>query len=485
MLRDRIGISVLLALAAAQAPAQSPAPYEPTWDSLKHYVCPEWYRDAKFGIFIHWGVYSVPAAFSEWYPREMYQKDKPAFKYHQDHYGPQSTFGYKDFIPSFTGEKWDPEAWAALFKKSGATYVVPVGEHHDGFPMYDCSYSDWTSVKMGPHRDVVGELFAALRKQGLKCGVSSHRAFNWDYYQEHYDPEFDIARPEYAGLYGRTHGPKAPADPEFMDDWLARTQELVDKYEPDLLWFDFGFNRSEFEPYRQRLAAHYYNQAQAWGKSVVLNYKNEAFPEEAAVLDIERGKLAGIRALPWQTDTSVGVKSWGYIQNEIYKSPDALVDELIDIVSKNGCLLLNIGPKADGTIPKEAEEILLSIGRWLEVNGEGVYGTRPWKVFGEGPTRVKAGSFGESKSKVFTAEDFRFATKGDALYAFCLAWPEKELLITKLGTREGLCGDVASVEMLGSTEPLKWSQNKKGLRIKAPSTKPCEYAYGFRITLED
>ncbi|MFL5807860.1 MAG: alpha-L-fucosidase, partial [Roseiflexaceae bacterium] len=286
--------------------------FEPTWESLQQYAVPEWYQDAKFGIFIHWGVYAVPAYDNEWYPRNMYLKGSAAYEHHRQRYGDQSHFGYKDFVPQLTAEQWNPERWADLFARSGAKYVVPVGEHHDGFPMYDCSYTDWNAAKIGPHRDIVSELERAVRQRGLKFGVSSHRAFNWSYYT--FAPEFDTADSRFAGLYGTPHAPtplisdrprelRQTVPQTFLDDWLARTNEIVDKFRPDLLWFDFCFEGPEFEPYRKQFAAYYYNRAREWGTGVVINYKHEAYPEGIAVLDLERGRLDRIRDAIWQTVT--------------------------------------------------------------------------------------------------------------------------------------------------------------------------------------
>ena len=470
-----------------------PEKYQPTWESLRQYRVPDWYQDAKFGIFIHWGVYAVPAFDNEWYPRNMYIRGSKVFNYHREHYGPQSKFGYKDFIPHLTAAKWNPEHWAELFKQAGAKYVVPVGEHHDGFPMYDCSYTEWTAAKMGPHRDIVGQLGEEVRRQGLKLGVSSHRAFNWSYYT--FEKDFDTSDPRYSGLYGTPHAPAPKIDNQpgelrqkapraFLENWFARTKEIADKYRPDLMWFDFGFEAPEFEPYRKQFAAHYYNQAEAWGKEVAINYKHDAYPEDVAVLDIERGLLENIRPHFWQTDTSVSWQSWGYIKDDKFKSVDEIVDELADIISKNGCLLLNFGPRPDGTIPEEAENILRGIGQWLDVNGEAVYGTRPWKVYGEGPTKFKAGYFGE-KTREFTGQDIRFTTKPGVLYAICLAWPGRELKVASLGSHSRLrAGKISRVQLLGAEGDLKWTETAEGLKIQVPDHKPCDHAFAFKITME-
>jgi alpha-L-fucosidase len=459
-------------------------PFRASWESLETYNVPEWYQDAKFGIFIHWGAYSVPAFDNEWYPRNMYLKDNPVFKHHVATYGPQSQFGYRDFIPKFRAEKFDANHWAELFRKAGARYVVPVAEHHDGFPMYDCSFTDWSAAKMGPKRDVVGELAVAVRKHGLHFGASSHRAEHWWFFNGGMTFDSDVKDPRYAGLYGPAQPDKTQPDQAYLDDWLARTAELVEKYQPEVLWFDWWIEQPVFQPYLQRFAAYYYNRGAQWKRGVAINYKLKTFPERAAVLDIERGKLDTLRPLFWQTDTSVSEKSWGYIENDRFRTPDSLVDDLVDIVSKNGCLLLNVGPKSDGTIPPEVEKILLEIGQWLAVNGEAIYGTRPWKVYGEGPTQVVGGSFKDTESKPFTGEDIRFTAKGHTLYAIALAWPESgKLNIKSLATGSALTQrEIKTVALLGSKAKLKWTRNAGGLTVELPAQKPCEHAFAMRIS---
>ena len=485
----------------SQLPSDKPAPrFEPTWESLETQQIPEWYVNAKFGIFIHWGVYSVPAFGNEWYPRNMYiqkpHRKGDYFGHHVQTYGPHKTFGYKDFIPKFRAEKFNATQWAKLFKKSGARYIVPVAEHHDGFPMYDCSRTEWCAAKMGPKRDIIAELGAAVRKESMHYGVSSHRAFNWAYYPR--NEAFDTVDPANVGLYGRPNAflfgplknPWPPQDKAFMDDWLARTKELVDTYQPDLMWFDFGIapkwveshDANPFAGHLKQYAAYYYNRAAEWGKGVAINYKHHAFPAKAAVLDIERGKLDAKRDLFWQTDTSVSFNSWGYITEHQYKPVDAIVDDLVDIVAKNGCMLLNIGPKADGTIPAHEQQMLRDIGRWLMINGEAIYDTRAWEIYGEGPTGTPK-AFREKDQARYTPRDIRFTTKGDVLYATLLAWPGEKAVITSLGDRPGVTVAAnATVRMLGAGQPLKWSQNKSGLTLSMPDAKPCEHAFVLKIT---
>ena len=473
--------------------------FEPTWESLKNYSVPQWYMDAKFGIFIHWGVYSVPAFASEWYPRNMYIQGRPEFEHHVKTYGPQSKFGYKDFIPQFKAEKFDAERWVQLFKDAGAKYVVPVAEHHDGFAMYDCSFSDWTAAKKGPKRDIVGELAAATRKQGLVFGVSSHRAEHWWFFDGGRKFDSDVQDPQYDGLYGpaqmaspvshsdawRSKDWTPRPDAKFLEDWLARTCELVDKYQPQLLYFDWWIEQVVFKPYLQRFAAYYYKRAAEWQKGVAINHKSEAFPEGVAVFDIERGQLKDIRPLFWQTDTAISKNSWGYVKEQDYKTAGDIIGDLVDIVSKNGSLLLNVGPRPDGIIPEPEEQILLDIGGWLSVNGEAIYGTRPWRVFGEGPTEVSGGAFTDTKRATFTSRDIRFTTKGNTVYAIALAWPDDELLIKSL--RAGLphlSEQVSEIGLVGFPQTLVWTQDAGGLRIKVPAQKPGEHAYAFKIVLK-
>ncbi len=464
-------------------------PFTPSWESLAKWRVPEWYIDGKFGIFIHWGVYSVPAFGNEWYPRNMYQQGSAEFAHHVATYGPHTEFGYKDFIPSFRAERFDPEEWAELFARAGARYVVPVAEHHDGFAMYDCSLSEWTAAKMGPRRDVVGELAAAVRGRGLVLGASSHRAEHWWFMDGGRAFPSDVQDPRYEAFYGparpapsrktkETEFVDSAPDAAFLDDWLLRTCEIVDRYRPQVVWFDWWIQHQAFVPYLQTFAAYYYNRGAQWGRGVAINYKHQAFPEGTALYDIERGQLTGIRPLFWQTDTAICKNSWGYVAERDYKTAEAVIGDLIDIVSKNGALLLNVGPRADGTIPEEEQAVLGEIGKWLAVNGEAIYGTRPWTAFGEGPTNVVEGDFADTKRGAFTERDFRFTTKGDVLYAICLGWPERQWEIASLGKS---AGTVVSLRLLGCGEPIAWSQDQTALRVTPPAAKPCEHAYVLEV----
>ena len=476
--------------------ADHEGPFRPDWESLEKYEAPEWYKDAKFGIFIHWGAYSVPAFGNEWYPRNMYREGSDEYKHHIATYGPQAKFGYKDFLPMFKAEKFDPAAWAELFKKAGAKYVVPVAEHHDGFAMYDSGLSDWTVARMGPHRDTTGELAKAVRAAGLHFGLSSHRVEHDFFLGVGREIPSDVNDPQYAAFYGPAHAWISPwgaplsndftyVSTAWADDWLARGAELVEKYHPDIVYFDWWIGQALIRRNLTRFAAFYYNSSLKYGDHVgVINYKDYAMQEHSGVLDLERGQLGDIRPLYWQTDTSVSNKSWGYIKDDTFKSPEFVVHQLIDIVSKNGNLLLNIGPRADGTIPDEVQQVLLDVGAWLSINGEAIYGTRPWRTYGEGPTKVAAGSFHDTDTAKYTPADFRFTTKGDDVYAIGLAWPTSgEVVIHSLAKTVG-SEPVRSVALIGGVAKLHFEQRADGLHVQLPAEPPAKYAYVLRLTFE-
>jgi alpha-L-fucosidase len=468
-------------------------PFRPDYESLETYQVPEWYKDAKFGIFIHWGAYSVPAFGSEWYPRMMYTQGSDEYKHHIATYGPQDKFGYKDFLPMFKAERFDAAAWAHLFKASGAKYVVPVLEHHDGFAMYDSGLSDWTVAKMGPHRDTAGELAKAVRAEGLHFGASSHRVEHNFFLGEGRKFSSDVNDPKYAAFYGPAHSWLSNVDntplmndftyvtDAWANDWLARSSEIVEKYHPDIMYFDWWIGQPNIRHQLTKFLAFYYNSSLQYGDHVgVVNYKDYAIQEHSAVLDLERGQLADTRPLYWQTDTSVSNKSWGYIKNDTFKSPEFIVHQLIDIVSKNGNLLMNIGPRSDGTIPEEVQKVLLDVGQWLSLNGDAIYGTRAWRTYGEGPTKVAGGSFHDTDTVAYTPEDFRFTSKGDMLYAIELGWPTSgEATIRTLKPVAGTSA-IEHVSLLGGGD-VKFEQKADGLHLHLPAQAPGEYAYAYRI----
>ena len=446
-------------------------PYTDTWDSLCGHPTPVWYEKGKFGIFIHWGVYSVPAFGDEWYPRNMYRKGSRENLHHVETYGTLDKFGYKDFIPMFRGEKFDPVQWAELFQEAGAKFVVPVAEHHDGFKMYASELSPWNAAEMGPERDVLGQLKEEIENRGMVLGASSHRAENYWFFNGAGEiPEADVNDFQYAELYGPAAGPtrdhsniydNTPTQ-EHMEKWLVHTCELIDKYHPKLIFFDWWIQQYAWKPYLRKFAAYYYNRAEQWGIEVAIDAKFDAYVHGSAVKDLERGQLDHITPNLWQNDTSVARNSWGYTIGNDYKKTSDIVLDLVDVVSKNGALLLNVGPKADGTIPDEDAHILREIGKWLKVNGEAIYGTRYWKVFGEGPTVIPEGHFTDTYEKNFTSEDIRFTSKGNHIYAIVLHWPEDgEIHIRSLGNDMKLLkSSICDVELLGTNLHPRFFRNE-------------------------
>lgn len=450
--------------------------YKDTWESLQQYEVPEWYKKARFGIFIHWGVYSVPAFGNEWYARDMYIQGSKVYEHHLKVYGEHKNFGYKDFIPMFKAEKFDPREWIKLFKDSGAEYVMPVAEHHDGFQMYESGLSDWNSKKMGPCRDVLGELSEECRKEGLVNCASSHRVEHWffmghgkDFESDMKDPipRDDLYWPSMAEADHMDINSEPVPTKEFLDDWLCRCCEIVDKYRPKVMFFDWWIQHSSVKPYLKKFAAYYYNVVE----DGVINYKLDAFQFGTAVLDIERGQFAEAKPFVWQTDTATALNSWGYTENNKYKNAYAIVRDLVDIASKNGRMLLNIGPKSDGTITDEDKNILLEIGQWLKVNGEAVYGSKVWKIASEGPAVMTDDDFADGVEKVFTNEDFRFTVNGSSVYAICMNMKGHESVCIKaFAERTGkhaafFANNIKAVEVLGCDGKPEWERTGEGLKI--------------------
>jgi alpha-L-fucosidase len=478
---------------------QAAPAFEPTWESLQQYQCPDWFRDAKFGIYAHWGPYCVPAypTTTDWYSHHMYQPGHPIHKYHVETYGPVTEFGYKELVPLFTAPQFDADEWADLYKESGARFAGPVAEHSDGFALWDSDLTQWDSVDKGPKRDVVGELQKAIRSRGLKFITSFHHHWKWGWYATPVEGA-DCLDPQYEDLYG----PRLPQtawgtkdengrldymdltplpDKAFNDQWLGKIKEVVDNYHPDLIWFD---NRMHIidDTHRLDMTAHYYNQAAGRRQEVVLTYKNKDIADGVGVIDLERSRMPDIYPDPWLTDTSIARNSWSYCPRLDYYSAERLIHDLIDIVSKNGCMLLNIAPHPDGSIPEPQKQRLRAMGAWLHANGEAIYGTRPWKVFGEGPTQMPKGHLSDLRFDGFSAADIRFtqAKDGSALYAFLFGLPDDgSLLIRSLTPGRGA---VKSVGFLATQTPIDWQQTSAGLQLRLSAKSTMQPAIVLRIT---
>ena len=470
--------------------------YKDNWQSLSGHKTPSWYVRDKFGVFIHWGVYSVPAFGNEWYARSMYDEGCREFEHHRKTYGDQKTFGYKDFIPLFKAKRFDAAAWISLFRDAGARFVMPVCEHHDGFAMYDTAFNRWNAAAMGPCRDVIRELRTECDRQGLTFCASTHRAEHFFFMNMGRAFDSDVNDPAYADLYGPAvycpefagealHATTAdtyshPASKEWLEDWLVRTCELIDRFQPAILYFDWWIHNHSFKPYLKKLCAYYYNRAEEWGKEVTINYKHEAFPPTVATFDVERGALTDISPIPWQTDTAIGKESWGYRRDNAYKSARQIVCDLVNIVSKNGMLLLNVGPKADGTITDEETAVLRGIGDWMRTNGEGIYGTTFWKQYGEGHANNEGGFFRDGEETAYTDADFRFTYKDGSLYAFQMR-PSETVRIRTLRRHDPHDFLIDSVALLGSEEPVAYQRTADALEIRLDKKPDHDLPQCFRI----
>jgi alpha-L-fucosidase len=522
---------------SAQSPARyQQGPFQPSWDSLvSQYQCPDWFRDAKFGIWAHWSAQCVPEN-GDWYAREMYIQGNRHYTYHVANYGHPSKFGFMEFDNLWKADKWEPEKLMALYKRAGAKYFVSLANHHDNFDNYDSKYHPWNSVNIGPQKDIVGTWAKIARKNGLRFGVSNHSAHSWHWFQTAYgydgegpqagvrydayrltkedgkgtwweglDPQDlycgrNIVMPdgitsarEVAAWHQSNDRPwteRAPEmDPEFTEKWFLRCKDLVDSYQPDLLYFD---NIGEL-PLRQAgldIAAHFYNNSikkNDGSMQAVLNVKQIGEARRPGLVeDYERGSSDIIQASPWQTDTCIG--EWHYnrsiFEQHRYKTVAQVVQSLVNIVSKNGNLLLSIPVRGDGTIDADEVTFLEGMAKWMDVNSEGVFGSRPWKVSGEGQARSGGGMFSEGRIS-YTAQDFRFTTKGSTLYAFMLGWPsDRRAVITSLASNSPQVSGrkITDVSLLGYKGKLEWTQDTQGLSVRLPENAPSEHVVTFKIT---
>lgn len=485
-------------------------PYQPSWKSLTTHEVPNWLLDAKFGIYAHWGVYSVPAFGNEWYAKRMYDKKDRlgVYDFHRKTYGDPAVFGYKDLVPLFKAEKFDPDGWADLVAKSGAKYAGIAVVHHDGFLLWDSDVNRWNAGNMGPKRDLYGELVQSFRAKGLKTIATFHhiRTFNWYLpgtggFGEGSDNRrlaeakaagWDLFDPKYADLYwNETTGTYE----DFIEEWKAKVKEVADKYQPDVMWFDGGsFQTEESQHHVLEILSYYLNRGAQWGKPVeVLNKLPTSmkfnFPEQFGVLTFEEGRdrVAPVQR-PWIDDQKISTFGWGYLKGQQYKSANEILDGLIDRVSRGGGLLLSLCPMADGTINEGQKQVLLKMGQWLSQNGEAIYGSRTWKIPAEGDESklIKKGQHPSWKFDNCDASDIRFTRKGNTLYAIALGWPaDRKLLIKTLGTGTKLAdGPIRKVTLLGSPSEIEWTHTADGLRVTMPTKRPNEIAYALRIEVE-
>jgi alpha-L-fucosidase len=510
----------------------TPGKFQPTWNSLRQYQCPDWFCNAKFGIWACFGPQNVPED-GDWYARNMYVQGSRQNKYHVAHYGPPSQFGFKDVIHTWKAENFDPEKLVALYKKVGAQYFFVMANHHDNFDLYDSKYQPWNSVNVGPHRDIVGDFAKAAHEQGLPFGVSVHAAHAWSFYEVTQGADqlgpFDgvpydgkLTRADGKGkwwdgldpqdLYAQNHKPSlnftnansihgqwnwgngaSIPDQAYCDKFYNRTMDLVHKYKPDLIYFDDdALPLWPVSDAGLKIAADFYNfnMRQHNGKleAVLFGKMLSEDEQKCLVRDIERGAANKIEAQPWETDTCIG--NWHYDRSlynqNRYKSAKTVIQMLCDIVSKNGDLLLNIPVRGDGSIDDKEKAVLEGVGAWMDVNRECIFDTRPWKIFGEGPALagapLSAQGFNEGKGEPFTAEDVRFTVKRGTLYAILLGAPKHDVRIKSLGTAAGFLGrSIGSITLIGSREKVDWSQSAAALTIKLPQTVPNDIAIVFKI----
>ena len=480
--------------------AKQPEKIEANWDSIsKVKQAPDWFQDAKFGIYTHWGPVSEAFDganpdrwYGGWHGMLMYdngvigrsKQGEPSnnYRHHVEKYGDPAEFGYKHVIGQFNPSGFDAKEWADLFATSGAKFAGPVAMHHDNFAMWDSKATRWNAMNYGGI-DPSGALKKEIEAKGMKFMGSFHHAFTWKYYAPAH--AYGGISPEDYDLYTDPHelDSNRPSD-RFYKEWWAKLEEFIDLYQPDLLWFDWWLENMT-EECRQEFLTYYYNKGLEWGKDVAVCYKETTFPETTAIRDYERGRPNQPKDMPWLTDTSPG--QWFYRPNPTFKSPNELIDILVDIVSKNGCMLLNVPPNPDGSIPPEMVALLKEIGVWLKINGDAIYGTRPWTIFGEGPTRLPQGGHKiERHQIVYTNTDIRFTKKSETeFFAIVLDKPRSKTIIKSLSTQIGaLNSKIEKIELLGSAEKIEWERNAKGLIIKTPKKLPTAHAHAFKIMVE-
>ena len=497
-----LALLALVACAPEKKKEEVKAPkYTADFASLSnHNQQPDWFQDAKLGIYFHWGVYSVPAFGNEWYPRRMHFEDDIAYKHHLTTYGDPSDFGYHDFVPMFKAENFNAEEWAALFKKAGARFAGPVAEHHDGYSMWASKKTPWNTMDTGPMRDITGELEKAIRAQDMKLITTFHHA-------KHLQRHDSVPEGDRKQGYRNSHYPFFKGMPPTSDDetlkylngnipeeqwleevWLGKLKEVIDNYQPDIIWFDSWLDQIP-EKKRAEFASYYLNEADKLGKDVVIIRKQEDLPLNFSLNDLEKSRMNKMGEQSWMTDETVSYGSWCYTENLRIKPTKDIIHVLMDIVSKNGVLLLNISPMANGTIPEDQQNVLLEMGEWLNTNGEAVYETRPWITFGEGPTKEPDGHFKNHNAfskLVYSNKDMRYTSNGGKVYATFFGWPDGESVVLETFAKGTLTGDlkVNDISLLGYEGEIKWELTDKGIAITLPEEKISDMAIVFKLETE-
>lgn len=466
--------------------------YQMDWDKISveasYNAEPEWLKDAKFGIYCHWGVYTVPAFSYEWYPRLMFMKNRKEYQYHKAHYGDPKEHGYEELVPLFKAERFNAREWVDLFQQAGVKFAGVVAEHHDGFAMWNTQTTPWNSVLMGPKRDIVGEMEKELRNHGLKLITTFHHARLLQRYKDCKDcpqtPDFwdmwDSHYPYIKGMPTASNNPMLRllygnvTPEEFYDPiWFSALKEVIDNYHPDVIWFDAWLDLIP-EEYLYKFANYYITAARKRGQNVAICRKQGDLPLNVSIENLEKSRKQNIEPRLWMTDETISTDSWSYTKDMQLKDAKDLIDVLIDVVSKNGVLLLNVSPMADGTIPLDQKEVLLSIGQWLKTNGEAIYGTRPWHVFGEGPTVQPEGDFKNHQEFLkikYSWKDVRYTTKGKDIYAILLGTPEAGTHVIFKGFSKSVWKEnckISGVSVLGTNQAIEWEETPEGLSVKVP-----------------
>ncbi len=470
--------------------------YDTNWESVQSYKVPQWFKDAKLGVFVEWGIFNVPKIKTPFYARWMdfdsvqYNANgkvinrvpHPLHDFHKANYG--TSVRYEDFIPQYTAESFNADEWASLFKESGAQYIISIAEHHDGFAMYNSNHTTFNSVNQGPKRDLTKELMQASKKQHLKVGLSSHFAYNWNFYSSKSDLQKANRILDLASQF-----PTQPVSQTFIDHWWNRTTDIIDQYEPDLMWFDFFMNKNEFKPYHERLALYYYNKGIDWDKGVVLQTQSKytnALPKGTNVMNFNHSKVREIKDETWQANIQLA-KYTNYSTGELKnKKTRRVIEDFIDIISKNGNVLLHISPNADGTIPEAQKEILKGIGAWIDINEDAIFGATPWVTYGKGSLTSYKGSFSKQfKLNYSTQDSYRFTKNNGKLYVFLMSNSEDgELEIPELSNVDSQF-NIRHIRLLGSEEKVEWKQTDGGLSVFLSKDRPSKYARSFEIEFQN